>query len=121
MNKRGITLIAQWMIHLILLLLVVTVFLSVNSKIQDNRLHALRAETIDYSFTRNTIVSSSFPLSYTYIIKDPKIKIEIEKEACKIKSYYDTDTSLPVSISCAKNAFVNLNEIIGENTIILSK
>ena len=122
MNKKAsITKVTQWIVHLVLLMMVISIFLGVILKLKDNKLHNLRVEAREYAFTRDTVLASPEQIRYKYLTKE-KILLKINKERCLIQSFYkEHKDTTPVTYFCTQNEQVQINEMFEEKGVLLEK
>ncbi len=116
MDKKGIVIVSEWIVQLVFLIIVILVFLSVNAKIKDNRLHDLRVETRDYAFTQDILLSSPYSLHYNYKVRE-NITLKINDSPCLIQGSYKEDSTPPVVFSCVTDALSTLKHQEAEGVI----
>gem|GEM_PF-6959146 len=112
--------ISQWLVHLVFLIMILLIFLSIITKIKDNKLHQLRVEVREYAFLRDTVLSSSNEILYSYTPKE-NILLKINKEKCIIQAEFKNQQNVPVTFKCVKNDLKNLEEKFNEKEVILQK
>ena len=120
MHKKGMNILADWMWHLVLLMLIIGVFFAVISKVQNNSILNLKVEVNDYAMTRDAILTSPYTISYSYVARSPDISIGINPLNCEIQADYVSSSLSPEYVSCAKNNFVKLNENTGKGEVNIS-
>lgn len=119
MNKKGIKKVGEWIIHLVLLLLVIVIFLSINSKIKDNRLHDLRVEARDFAFTRDAILSSPYSLDYKYVPRE-NITIILNEQGCLVQAKHK-EAVTPTTFYCGIDKIIKLNQEETDKVLRITK
>ncbi len=119
MNKKGVKILAEWIVHLVFLLLVIMIFTSVSFKIKDNKLHQLRVESRDFAFTRDILTISPYSLEYKYIPRE-NVTLSFNEENCLVSAKYK-DSSTPLSYSCGIDKLNTLQQIELDKTIKITK
>ena len=118
MDKKGISIAADWFWKLALLIAVLIIFISVIGKVKDNNLHELRVEAREYAFTRDSLLTTSNSIVYNFKIKE-NATIDVNPENCLIETKHKGD-SVPIRFFCTKS-LVQINEQPINNQIRLTK
>ncbi len=119
MNKKGMEALAEWIVHLVLLLLVITTLLSVSYKIKDNKLHQLRVESRDFALTRDILTTSPYNLEYRYNPRE-NITLLFNEENCLVQAKYKDDPN-PLKYFCGIDNLNKLQQIELDKTIKVTK
>lgn len=120
MNKKAISIVADWIVELILLGLTIAIFITVVINLQDNHLHSLRVEAKEYAFTRDTIFTTPYPLNYNFSLME-NITLEINSNNCIIQTKYIGEYGSPVTFPCAKTSSQLITEQISKDSIRILK
>ena len=108
MNKRGAVKVAsEFVVWLVFLLLVISIFLGAAFKIKDNTLHKLRVEARDYAFVQDALSASPYPVVYNYL-QNPNITLSLNQENCLVTVKDKVDSSNAIKFPCGLDKFSTL-------------
>ena len=108
MNKKGAVKVAsEFVVWLVFLLLVISIFMGAAFKIKDNTLHKLRVESRDYAFVQDALSASPYSLIYQYN-QNPNITLVVNQEKCIVTVKDKVNSGSTLKFSCGIDQFSTL-------------